>query len=163
MVGDLRHGRTVHSLARLLSRSGGAGHDCRLCYVSPEALSMPQDVKDEVGSVSAGGRVISQTEHRQLGEVIAQTDVLYVTRVQKERFASDEASTAEYEQLKCCYCVTPEVLAKAKPTAVLMHPLPRVGEISEACDTDPRAAYFRQMENGMFVRMALLALLLGKA
>jgi len=95
--------------------------------------------------------------HADLDAVIADTDVLYVTRVQKERFASTE----EYERLKHVYVVTPETLVRAKSSMVIMHPLPRVGEISESVDADPRAAYFRQMRYGLFVRMALLALCLG--
>lgn len=99
------------------------------------------------------------TAHDSLEDVIAETDVLYVTRVQKERFSDPE----EYEALKLRYVVTPESLAEgnAKDSLVIMHPLPRVGEIDPRVDEDPRAAYFRQMENGMFVRMALIALVMG--
>eukprot|EP00904_Undaria_pinnatifida_P000833 jgi/Undpi1/10750/HiC_scaffold_29.g13198.m1 len=153
MVGDLKHGRTVHSLSRLLARFG-----CKLRYVSPSALTMPNYVKEEVASAGVEGMV--QTEHLELSRaVLEEADVLYVTRIQKERFASEE----EFDKVNGVYRITPEVMAEAKASAVLMHPLPRVGEIAEDCDVDPRAAYFRQMQNGMFVRMALLALLFGKA
>lgn len=151
MIGDLKYGRTVHSLARLLAKFG-----CVLHYVSPPSLGMPQYIQQEVSS--GGVSTVVQTEHEELDEVVGEADVLYVTRIQQERFASQE----EFEGVKGCYRITPEVMRKAKPTAVLMHPLPRVGEIAEECDLDPRAAYFRQMEYGMFVRMALLLLLFGK-
>jgi aspartate carbamoyltransferase len=150
MIGDLKNGRTVHSLAKLL-----ALYKCELHCVSPPALRMPESVRAEV----AARGLASLTESESFDAVISRTDVLYVTRVQKERFASE----AEYESLKAVYVITPAVMALAKQDMALMHPLPRVGEISEDCDDDPRAAYFKQMENGMFVRMALLALLLGKS
>lgn len=102
-------------------------------------------------------RGVRQAAHADLGAVIADTDVLYVTRVQKERFASHD----EYERLKGAYVITPESLSRAKTCMAIMHPLPRVGEIAEAVDGDARAAYFRQMRCGLFVRMALLALCLG--
>ena len=149
LLGDLKHGRTVHSLATLIARNYPSA---RLRFVSPAQLAMPQEIKDQVAACGC-----TFTEHQDLEQIIGDTDVLYVTRVQKERFASVE----EYEALKLRYIVTPATLAQAKPSLVLMHPLPRVGEINEACDTDPRAAYFRQMENGMYVRMALLKLILG--
>ncbi|HEY5671411.1 MAG TPA: hypothetical protein VIS10_15575, partial [Anaerolineales bacterium] len=87
------------------------------------------------------------------------TDVLYVTRVQTERFADQ----AEYESVKGAYVITPDIMSKAKERMIVMHPLPRVGEISIEFDSDPRAAYFRQMEYGLYVRMALLAMVFGKA
>jgi aspartate carbamoyltransferase len=149
LLGDLRYGRTVHSLARLLTRFPGL----RLNYVSPTILRMPQDVVDEV---SAAG--VAQTVHDRLDEVLTETDVLYVTRIQRERFEDPAA----YDQVKDQFIVTPEVLSAARRDMVVMHPLPRVNEICVECDADPRAAYFRQMEYGMYVRMALLALVLGK-
>ena len=116
-------------------------------------LRMPAPLLEQVQSAGAAAH-----EHDALSdEVLAATDVLYVTRVQKERFDDPAA----YEKVKHAFVVTAETLARMKETAVVMHPLPRVGEIAEECDADPRAAYFRQMENGMFVRMALLKLLLG--
>jgi aspartate carbamoyltransferase catalytic subunit len=149
MVGDLKYGRTVHSLARLLTL-----FDVRLNYVSPDILRMPQHIIDEVKQFN-----IPQTEYNSLDAVIAQSDVLYVTRVQKERFDDP----ALYESVKSAFVITPETLKFAKEDMIIMHPLPRVGEISMEVDDDPRAAYFRQMEYGLYVRMALLAMVLGKA
>lgn len=149
LLGDLKFGRTVHSLSRLLSLFGA-----KLRYVSPPQLRMPKEVTEEVG---ARGTV--QTEHESLDAVLGESDVLYVTRVQKERFED----LALYESLKHAFVITPQVMARAKPKMALLHPLPRVGEISPEVDADPRAAYFRQMECGLFVRMALLAMVLGKA
>lgn len=148
MVGDLKHGRTVHSLARLLTL-----YNVKLQYVSPSELDMPADVIDYVKN-----KGIPQTSYRDLLDAMPSTDVLYVTRIQKERFPSPE----DYEKVKDSYLITPETLIKAKPGMVVMHPLPRVNEISVEIDADPRAAYFRQAENGVYVRMALLAMLLGK-
>jgi len=102
---------------------------------------------------------LPQAEHSTLDGVLPETDVLYVTRVQKERFENLD----EYESVKNAYIISPETMACAKPKMALMHPLPRVGEISPSVDSDPRAAYFRQMEYGLYVRMALLAMVLGKA
>ena len=149
MLGDLKYGRTVHSLARLL-----ALFDVKLTYVSPEILRMPAEIVSELDNNG-----IPQEIHTDLDEIIGQTDVLYVTRVQKERFEDVE----QYERVKGSYVITPEVLAGARERMVLMHPFPRVGEISFDVDDDPRAAYFRQMEYGLYVRMALLAMVLGKA
>jgi len=149
MVGDLKYGRTVHSLTKLLSR-----YNVDFYFVSPEILRMPADL---VSEVKARGR--NAEEVQDVHKVINQVDVLYVTRVQKERFTD----LAVYDQVKDHYVVDTELMAAAKPDMVIMHPLPRVGEISYAVDKDPRAAYFRQVENGMFIRMALLAAVLGKA
>jgi len=150
LVGDLKHGRTVHSLARLLARFDGV----KLNYVAPEILQMPQEVVDEVAAAG-----VPQTTCSEPGEVIAETDVLYVTRIQQERFATPE----DYEKVKGVYIISPDTLTDAKDDMIVMHPLPRVNEITEDVDADPRAAYFRQMEYGMYVRMALLALVLGRA
>jgi aspartate carbamoyltransferase len=149
MLGDLKYGRTVHSLARLLSL-----FNVKINYVSPDILRMPREVMDEVGS-----KGIPQAEFSSLTEVLPETDVLYVTRVQKERFEDP----AEYEKVKGAYVIDPEIMKAAKQQMIVMHPLPRVGEISPDFDEDPRAAYFRQMEYGLYVRMALLAMVLGKA
>jgi len=148
-VGDLRHGRTVHSLARLLSL-----YAVRLRYVSPASLRMPGEVLEAVAA-----RGVEQSEHGSLDDVLRETDVLYVTRVQRERFDT----VAEYDAVCNEFIITPKTLARAKETAIVMHPLPRLGEIHPDVDTDPRAVYFRQMEYGMYVRMALLAKVLGKA
>ncbi len=149
MVGDLKYGRTVHSLTRLLCL-----YDTAFYFVSPAILRLPPDMLAEVRT-----RGHQAVEVEDIHEVIGEVDVLYVTRVQKERFAD----LTEYERVKDYYIIDPRLMAQAKPTAVLMHPFPRVGEIAYAVDRDPRAAYFRQMENGMFIRMALLAAVLGKA
>lgn len=149
MLGDLKYGRTVHSLARLLSL-----FKVRLNYVSPDILKMPKEVMDEVGAQG-----IPQAEFNTLEKVLPETDVLYVTRVQKERFENPE----DYEKVKGAYVIDPEIMQAAKQEMIVMHPLPRVTEISMDFDDDPRAAYFRQMEYGLYVRMALLAMVLGKA
>ena len=149
LVGDLKYGRTVHSLARLLSR-----YTVTLNYVSPDILQMPDKIVTEIE-----GTGTTQTIHSDLDDVIGDSDVVYVTRVQKERFEN----AADYDAVAGAYVISPETMKRAKDRMALMHPLPRVREISIDVDDDPRAAYFRQMEYGMYVRMALLALVLGKA
>ncbi len=149
MLGDLKYGRTVHSLARLLSL-----FSVKLNYVSPDILKMPKEVMDEVNE-----KGISQNEFSSLEKVLPETDVLYVTRVQKERFENAD----DYEKVKGAYVIDPAIMQAAKQKMIVMHPLPRVTEISMDFDDDPRAAYFRQMEYGLYVRMALLAMVLGKA
>jgi aspartate carbamoyltransferase len=149
MLGDLKYGRTVHSLARLLSL-----YDVRLNYVSPDILRMPAEILAELE-----GKGVPQAEHSALNAVLPETDVLYVTRVQKERFEDLGA----YERVQGAFVITPETMTSARERMILMHPFPRVGEISMDVDQDPRAAYFRQMEYGLYVRMALLAMVLGKA
>ncbi|NJN83292.1 MAG: aspartate carbamoyltransferase [Caldilineaceae bacterium] len=149
MVGDLKYGRTVHSLTKLLT-----SYDVEFTFVSPDILRMPQDVLD---AVKASGRRFSMTED--VHDVIADVDVLYVTRVQKERFTD----LADYDRVRDQYVVDEALMTQAKREMIVMHPLPRVNEISYAVDDDPRAAYFRQMRNGMYIRMALLAAVLGKA
>lgn len=149
MVGDLKYGRTVHSLTKLL-----VNYDVEFSFVSPEILRMPQDVLDVV---QKSGHKYSVTENVQ--DVVADADVLYITRVQKERFAD----LSEYEHMKDFYVVDDTLMAQAKQRMIVMHPLPRINEIAYTVDSDPRAAYFRQMRNGMYIRMALLAAVLGKA
>ncbi|MFN2107063.1 MAG: aspartate carbamoyltransferase [Candidatus Promineifilaceae bacterium] len=149
MVGDLRYGRTVHSLTKLLLH-----FDVSLRFVSPEILRLPLSIMNQV--IDAG---VNVRETHDVADVITNADVLYVTRVQKERFSD----LAQYEEVKDHYEITPELMEEAKEKMVVMHPLPRVGEIHYAVDQDPRAAYFRQVQNGMFIRMALLAAVLGKA
>ncbi|XP_017768305.1 PREDICTED: CAD protein [Nicrophorus vespilloides] len=148
LVGDLKNGRTVHSLARLLTL-----YNVQLRYVSPPNLKMPNHIVQYVKS-----KGISQEEFTSLESVLPDTDVLYMTRIQRERFDTDE----EYKQACGHFVVTPKLMTRAKRKMVVMHPLPRVFEISRDFDSDPRAAYFRQAECGMFVRMALLAMVLGK-
>lgn len=141
MMGDLRHGRTVKSLSKLLRH-----YDVRISWVSPEALRIPPEYCRP-----------GEIETMDLHDVLSEVDVLYVTRVQKERLTTTE------EIVGALYSVTEEDMAIAKPSMVLMHPLPRVGEISTAVDNDPRAAYFRQMRYGLFMRMGILAKVLDSA
>jgi len=144
-VGDLKNGRTVRSKALLLSL-----FDVKMRFVSPPSIAMPESLR-----ASLRERNVSFTEHESLEEVIRETDVLYVTRTQRERM-----DKAEYLKVQGSYVVDAQLMELAKPDMVLMHPLPRTGEIAKAVDQDPRAAYFRQIQNGLYVRMALLALLL---
>jgi aspartate carbamoyltransferase len=155
LVGDLKHGRTVHSLAKLIARY--EAQNATLNFVGPSMLRMPDDV---VSFVTSKGIKVYETDN--LYDVLGETDVIYWTRVQEERFANP----ADYEAIKDRFIMTPSVFAHAKADAILMHPLPRKNEMGtpadhDALDVDPRAVYFRQMENGMFVRMALLAKILG--
>jgi aspartate carbamoyltransferase len=149
MLGDLKNGRTIHSLARLLSL-----YKVKLNYVAPEILRMPPEI---IAELQAQG--VEQAEYDSLEEALLETDVLYVTRVQKERFENP----ADFEKVAGAYVIDPETMKNAKERMIVMHPLPRVTEISMDFDDDPRAAYFRQMEYGLYVRMALLAMVLGKA
>ena len=148
LLGDLKFGRTVHSLSRLLSL-----YDVKLQLVAPPQLRMPAQILEELGA-----KGVKVSTHGHLDEVLGQTDVLYVTRVQKERFDD----LALYEELKHAFIITKETMVRAKQKMILMHPFPRVGEISMDVDDDPRAVYFEQMRYGMYVRMALLAMVLGK-
>lgn len=147
MIGDLKYGRTVHSLTYLLESHKGI----KLYFVSPELLKIPEE---HVQSLIASGIYFEETEN--LEEVLGKVDVLYVTRIQKERFENKE----EYEQVKDVYKIDKENIQKIKQDAIIMHPLPRVGEIDPKIDTDPRAAYFRQAKNGLYIRMALLDMIL---
>lgn len=149
MVGDLRYGRTVHSLTKLLMQ-----YDVSLRFVSPEILRLPLTIMNEVID-----RGIDVRETHDVADVIDNADVLYVTRVQKERFTD----LAQYESVKNQHEITTDLMKRAKENMIVMHPLPRVGEIHDAVDADPRAAYFRQVKNGMYIRMALLAAVLGRA
>lgn len=156
MMGDLKYGRTVHSLARLLAHYGATVN-----YVSPDQLRMPEELQVELAA-----RGLVQNEHDRIDEVLGDTDVLYVTRVQKERLELSRLGVRRRRQMRSMnlgrYIVTPELMKRAPNDLTLMHPLPRVDEISSAVDDDPRAAYWRQVQNGMYVRMALLSLVLGK-
>lgn len=149
--GDLKYGRTVHSLLAALTRY----QDIKVVLISPEELRLPEYLKHEV--LEKNG--ISYTEVTSLEDNIGQLDVLYMTRIQRERFDDPEV----YERLKDCYTLTPEKLAIAKSTMRVLHPLPRVNEISVKVDDDPRAAYFRQALNGKYMRMALILKLLRDA
>lgn len=148
-VGDLLNGRTVHSLSKLLARMGKV----ELFFVSPKILKMPEEIKNQLDDQ------VRITEVDKLDDVIGKVNVLYVTRVQKERFS--DLST--YEKIKNFYIINKKLMDKAKKDLILMHPLPRVGEINTDVDDDPRSVYLtEQMRNGLYVRMALLAAVLGK-
>ena len=146
--GDLKFGRTVHSLITALSRYPGI----RIALVSPLELKLPSYIKKEI--LKRNGIEYIQTQH--LENVMPQLDVLYMTRVQRERFFNED----DYVRLKDSYILTPEKLSNAKEDLTIMHPLPRVNEISVEVDDDPRACYFRQALNGKYVRMALILKLL---
>jgi aspartate carbamoyltransferase len=150
MVGDLVNGRTVHSLSKLLSLQ----HGITLHLVSPDILNMPTHLVDVLTK-----RGVKVHQHETLEGVLSETDVLYVTRIQKERFSDLDT----YEKLKHHYVITSQTMKKLKKTGIVMHPFPRVGEIAMEVDLDTRAAYITdQMPNGMYVRMALLRLVLAK-
>ena len=156
LMGDLKHGRTVHSLAKLLT----AFTDIELQYVSPPSLAMPQDVQDFVAAASSPP--CKQSSHPALtAALLSRTDILYVTRVQKERFTD----LAEYSAATASYSLTPALLSElggGKDRLRIMHPLPRVNEIHDSLDSDERSAYFRQMRYGLYVRMALLSVVFGR-
>ena len=149
--GDLKFGRTVHSLVAAMSRYTGI----RFVFVSPEELKLPRYVKEQY----IKEKNIPYTQSASLEEVMPELDVLYMTRVQKERFFNEE----DYLRLKDSYILTPDKLANAKKDLCILHPLPRVNEISVAVDDDPRACYFKQAQNGRYIRMALIMKLLGVA
>ncbi len=148
VCGDLRYGRTVHSLLRGLRRYPGI----RFFLISPEELRIPEPLRDEL---AADG--IPLTEMPEMEAALPQADVLYMTRVQKERFFNEE----DYLRLRDFYILTPERLGLLKEDGIVLHPLPRVTEIAYAVDADPRAVYFQQARLGMYVRMALIAAVLG--
>ena len=147
--GDLKFGRTVHSLISALSRY----RNVKFVLVSPEELKLPSYVKDMLKE-----KKLEYVQTSDLEAVMPELDVLYMTRVQKERFFSEE----EYLRLRDSYILTPEKLRTAKADMRILHPLPRVNEITLDVDDDPRAAYFRQAMNGKFIRMALILKLLGE-
>ena len=149
LCGDLKFGRTVHSLIEAMSRYDGI----KFVLISPDELKLPNYVKQE----TLDKKGIEYEETTNLVEAMPKLDILYMTRVQRERFFNEE----DYIRLKDSYILTPEKLVTAKPDMTIMHPLPRVNEISVAVDDDPRAAYFRQVKNGKFIRMALIMKLLG--
>ena len=147
--GDLKFGRTVHSLVAAMSRYTGI----RFVLISPEELKLPRYVKEQY--IKANN--IPYTQSTSLEAVMPELDILYMTRVQKERFFNEE----DYLRLKDSYILTPEKLENAKEDLRILHPLPRVNEISVAVDNDPRACYFKQAQNGRYIRMALIMKLLG--
>ena len=151
LCGDLKFGRTVHSLLKTMARC----KNVRFVLISPEELRVPDYIINDV--LEANG--IPYKETRSLEESMPELDILYMTRVQKERFFNEE----DYIRLKNSYVLTREKMAQAKPTMAVLHPLPRVNEIALDVDDDPRAAYFEQVQNGVYVRMALIMTLLGLA
>ncbi|MCQ2450082.1 MAG: aspartate carbamoyltransferase [Clostridia bacterium] len=149
LCGDLKYGRTVHSLINALSRYEGIN----FVLISPEELRLPEYMKTEVIE-KAGMHYIEMTS---LEDALPQLDILYMTRIQQERFDNKD----DYERLKDSYVLTAEKMQSAKSDCSVLHPLPRVNEISVGVDNDPRACYFRQAENGKYMRMALILKLLG--
>jgi len=161
-IGDLKYGRTVHSLVPALCLF----HNITMYFVSPETLELPKEIIKCIHNFNKindddddnNKRNIQYFETSQLNEnILLQTDVMYVTRIQKERFENIN----DYNKVKSSLIINNETLSKCKSNMILMHPLPRVDEIAPECDKDPRVMYFKQMRNGMFVRMGLLALTLG--
>ena len=148
LCGDLKFGRTVHSLVKALVRY----ENVRFVFISPEELRIPSYIREEV--LDANGQEYKEVER--LEDVIGELDLLYMTRVQKERFFNEE----DYVRLKDFYILNKEKMALAKPDMLVLHPLPRVNEISVEVDNDPRAAYFKQVQYGVYVRMALILTLL---
>jgi len=148
LVGDLKNGRTVHALVEVLSHFG-----VRFYFVSPDLLRMPEEV-----AVRMKGKGCEVIETDDLVMAASKSDLVYMTRIQKERFAD----LSEYEKVKGSYIIDREFLDRLKKKITILHPLPRVDEIHPEVDSYPGAAYFRQMRNGVFVRMALLAMILGK-
>lgn len=146
LCGDLKHGRTVHSLVKAMTRY----EDNRFVFISPEELEMPVYIKDKIKSYS-------YYETTQLEQSLRSLDLLYMTRIQRERFTDAE----EYERLKDTYILDKEKMEHAKEDMLVLHPLPRVNEISTDVDDDERAVYFKQATYGMYVRMALIIKLLG--
>ncbi len=149
LCGDLKNGRTVHSGVEIYKH-----YKCKLVFVAPDQLRMPVEVTERLKSLG-----VQFEETTDLSSAIKGADVLYMTRIQKERFTDPE----EYERLKDSYILTREMVDKINPKLTVMHPLPRVNEISVDVDSLQRAAYFRQAGNGVFVRMALLAMVTGKS
>ena len=151
LCGDLKFGRTVHSLINAMSRY----ENVKFVLISPEELKVPSYVKNE----SLKKKDIPYVQTTDLEEVIGDLDILYMTRVQRERFFNEE----DYLRLRDSYILTPEKMKKARADLSVMHPLPRVNEISVAVDDDPRACYFKQVLNGKYMRMALILMLLKEA
>ena len=149
LLGDLLYGRTVHSLSQILASFVGV----ELYFISPQKLKLPAEFKELLQAQN-----VKMYEIDDLNLVISELDVLYVTRIQKERFEDLD----EYENLKHSFRVNDQTLTKMKTESIILHPLPRVNEITTDVDADPRAKYFEQARNGLFVRMALLELVLGR-
>ena len=148
MVGDLKNGRTVHALVELLSL-----FEARLYFVSPDLLRMPEEITSHLK-----GKGIEIVETEDMMEAANASDLIYMTRIQKERFTD----LSEYERVKGQYIINEDFLKRLQKKVIILHPLPRVDEIAPGVDSYPGAAYFRQVRNGVFVRMALLAMVLGE-
>ena len=149
VCGDLKFGRTVHSLLKAMSRYEGT----KFVFISPDELKLPEYLKEDILDPMG----IEYKEVRSMEEVMPELDILYMTRVQQERFFNEQ----DYIRLRDTYILDEEKLQAAKKDMIVMHPLPRVNEIKTEVDADPRAAYFRQAHNGRFIRMALILSLLG--
>jgi len=149
MVGDLRYGRTVHSLSHAL-----INFNPTLFFVSPKSLTMSENVKFDLKE-----KGINFEERERIEDIISEVDILYMTRIQKERFPD----LIEYERVKNIYVLTKEMLKDAKENLKVLHPLPRVNEIQEDVDSTKFAYYFEQAKNGIFVRQAIISILLGEA
>jgi aspartate carbamoyltransferase catalytic subunit len=147
--GDLKFGRTVHSLAASLARYANV----KMVFISPSELRIPEYITDGI----LQKKDIGYSETDRLEKVIGDLDVLYMTRVQRERFLNED----EYIRLKDSYILTEQLMKRARNRLIVLHPLPRVNEIAIEVDDDPRAAYFEQAEYGMYIRMALIASILG--
>lgn len=147
LVGDLKYGRTVHSLVQAMCNFNTTFH-----LVSPEELKLPSSVKMHIKN-----RKLEYKQYTELSDVIPAADIIYMTRIQKERFSDP----MEYEKVKNSYVLNKSMLDNCKPNMKILHPLPRVNEISEDVDSTPQAFYFKQAENGVYVRQALLAAILG--
>jgi aspartate carbamoyltransferase len=148
LCGDLKYGRTVHAGVELYKH-----YDCKLIFVAPDALKMPLEI---TARLREQGVEVEETTN--LEAALAEANVLYMTRIQKERFEDP----AEYERLKGSYVLTREMVERVNPDLTIMHPLPRVNEITTDVDDLPGAAYFRQARNGVYTRMALIALVTGR-
>jgi len=150
-VGDLKYGRTVHSLIPALAHF----NNITIYLIAPNLLKVPHEVTDIIENKNS--TIIIHEYNDLTPEILQQTDVLYVTRIQKERFTNIE----EYEQVKSVFIIDEKTLKYCKPDTIIMHPLPRVDEISTKVDNDDRAVYFKQMRYGMIMRMAIISLVLG--
>jgi aspartate carbamoyltransferase catalytic subunit len=147
LIGDLKYGRTVHSLLMAMSNFNPTFN-----FISPDSLQMPQEYKDHLDNLG-----IKYYEHKEFTDIVSEADIMYVTRVQKERFSDP----MDYEKVKNAYVLKREMLQNTKENLKILHPLPRVNEIDTDVDEDPRAYYFQQALNGVYTRMAILSLILG--
>eukprot|EP00948_MAST-09A_sp_MAST-9A-sp1_P001240 g1240.t1 len=150
LCGDLKYGRTVHSLVKIMRRLN-INREIQFYLIAPDSLQLPEYLCNEFN-------FMKKTDSLYKDDLLSKLDVLYMTRIQKERFPSQD----EYDKVKGCFCLTLADVQRMKVSAKVLHPLPRVGEIKEEVDSDERAGYFDQMENGMYMRMALLSLVVNE-